>query len=166
LNLYHIMNIDKNQMSYSLAFVFMLFFTSLDLYTQTGPGGVGTSATNKLWLKADVGIEEAASDAAEDNDLITSWLDQSGSGNNATQAGANRPTYRTSIVNSRPIVRFDGTDDFFGSVFTTATQNATIFTVFSANHTGAATPDGPLWQQNNASGIVDFFQNIPMAISI
>lgn len=59
-----------------------------------------------VWLKADA-IPGLADGAA-----IASWPDSSGNGNDAVQAtGANQPLYKTSIVNSKPVVRFDGTND-------------------------------------------------------
>lgn len=60
-----------------------------------------------LWLKAD-------SLVLNDNDPITTWADQSGNGNDATQVGAVgiKPIYKTNIINGKPIVRFDGIDDY------------------------------------------------------
>jgi hypothetical protein len=40
-----------------------------------------------------------------DGDPVTTWLD-SFSGNNATMSGSNRPTFKTNIVNGKPVVRF------------------------------------------------------------
>ena len=41
------------------------------------------------------------------------WSDLSGNGRDATQAtAAKKPTYKTGILNGRPVVRFDGTDDY------------------------------------------------------
>lgn len=83
----------------------------------TGPGGIGTtdgSSLLKLWLKAD-SLSQA------DSTPVTSWTDSSGSGNNVTDDG-NAPTYKTSLVNSRPGVQFDGVDD----VLQTATDPASL----------------------------------------
>ncbi len=58
------------------------------------------------WLKAD------AITGQVDGNAISTWADSSGSGNDASQAtGANQPIYKTSILNSKPVLRFDGTDD-------------------------------------------------------
>jgi hypothetical protein len=39
-------------------------------------------------------------------------MDASGNGRDATQGtGAAKPTYRTNVVNGKPVVRFDGVDD-------------------------------------------------------
>jgi len=44
---------------------------------------------------------------------VSSWQDQSGKGNHATQETAdNRPTIRKRVLNNKSVVRFDGTNDF------------------------------------------------------
>lgn len=89
-----------------IAFVILMLFYS-DAYTQTGPGGVGNSSSNILWLKADelTGLN--------DNDPLTTWLDFSGNGKNLTQAtAAYKPIYKTSEINGKPIIRFDGNNDY------------------------------------------------------
>jgi hypothetical protein len=49
-----------------------------------------------------------------DGDAIETWSDRSRNGNNVTQGTiANRPTFKTSIQGGNPVVRFDGTSDFF-----------------------------------------------------
>jgi hypothetical protein len=61
-----------------------------------------------MWLKAD------AITGLVNNDPVTTWEDQSASGaNDVTQATAGfKPVYKTNIINGKPVVRFDGTDDF------------------------------------------------------
>lgn len=58
-----------------------------------------------LWLKADaLGLS--------DNDPVASWTDSSGEGNNAVQAsGSAQPLFKTNVLNSLPVIRFDGSDD-------------------------------------------------------
>ena len=57
-----------------------------------------------LWLMADTGIVEGASE-----ELVAIWEDQSGNSNNASQSSANRqPAVVTSQANEYPVVRFDG----------------------------------------------------------
>jgi hypothetical protein len=66
-----------------------------------------------LWLKADTL-------ALNDGDAVGSWADSSGNGNTASQAaGASKPTYKAGIINSLPVVRFDGSNDYL-----TVTRNA------------------------------------------
>ncbi len=60
-----------------------------------------------------------------DGDTVSTWYDASGNNNNATAASAgNRPTYRTNIVNGKPVLRYDGTSDVLGlsSTLTTVRQ--------------------------------------------
>ncbi len=48
-----------------------------------------------------------------DDDPVETWDDLSGQGNHATQATeANRPTYKTSVLDGKPVVRFDGGNDY------------------------------------------------------
>lgn len=65
----------------------------------TTSGGVLPGA----WLKADALV-------LNDGDAVATWADSSGNSRDATEA-TNRPTYKTGIVNSKPVVRFDGTND-------------------------------------------------------
>jgi hypothetical protein len=59
-----------------------------------------------LWLKAD------AITGLNDGDPVVTWPDSSGNGRDATQGAAgNRPTYETAVLNGKPVVRFDATDD-------------------------------------------------------
>ena len=61
----------------------------------------------KLWLKAD-------SLSLSDGDAVGTWADQSGNANDATQTTAvNKPSFKTNIVNSKPVIRFDGVNDYF-----------------------------------------------------
>jgi hypothetical protein len=89
-----------------------------------------TPAGLEAWYKADALV-------LNDNDAVSSWTDSSGNGNHAVQADANRkPVYKTGIVNSLPVVRFDGVaspnDDMLADTFdATVTQPDTVFVVFS-----------------------------------
>jgi hypothetical protein len=66
-----------------------------------------------------------------DGDSVTTWSDLSGNGNDATQAtAAAKPILKLNIINGRPVVRFDGTDDFLRATFT-LNQPFTRISVFS-----------------------------------
>lgn len=72
-----------------------------------GPAGIGSTdgASNLvLWLRADAGVEESAAVAAVDGDDVSSWLDQSGGGNDATSVAA--PNYQTAQHNGFPALHF------------------------------------------------------------
>jgi probable HAF family extracellular repeat protein len=57
----------------------------------------------KLWLKPDVGVSLSS------NNTLSTWQDQSGNGNNATQTAANnQPSLLTNALNGFPVAHFDG----------------------------------------------------------
>lgn len=60
-----------------------------------------------MWLEAD-GLT-----GLNDGDLISTWTDLSGNGNSPTQTGAARPVYKTNILAAKPVVRFDGSSQYF-----------------------------------------------------
>ena len=73
----------------------------------TFPTTIGTAPDSisnlELWLKAD------AISGLNDGDGVTTWNDQSGNSRNFTQGtAANKPSYKTSILNGYPVVRFNG----------------------------------------------------------
>ena len=59
-------------------FTVLLLTGSLSLIAQTGPGGVGNSSNNVVWLDGNT-----VTTATHPN--IATWLDQSGNGNDFTQ---------------------------------------------------------------------------------
>ncbi len=72
-----------------------------------------------LWLDA------AQIVGLSDNDPVDTWSDLSGQANDATGVLTTRPLYKTNIINSKPIVRFDGVDDFLITIDTVTPR--TIF---------------------------------------
>jgi len=111
-------------------------------FTQTGPGGVGGSATNALWLRANAGTSTTTNGVA-----ISTWNDQSGNANDVTQANiAQRPLYNTNVMNGYPAIQFDnnsaaGQNDFLSGVDAATLDNTnglTIFTVTRMNNLGNA----------------------------
>ncbi len=106
------------------------------IYGQTGPGGVGNSASNRLWLKADVGVyRDAGITPASDGDRVQRWRDNSGNNNHANQLiGGNQPAYRINIVNNSPAIQFGGNDYVDPGPLGIAGNGAfTIMTVFKVN---------------------------------
>ena len=85
-----------------------------DAFIPTGISGLS------LWLDSTTGLYDATSGGS----LVTAnaasvarWEDQSGNSRHATQSTAGfRATLRTSVQNSRNIIRFDGTDDFYTGI--------------------------------------------------
>ena len=99
------MIIRNNINSTLIAFIILILCFS-DAYTQTGPGGVGNSTSNILWLKTD------AITGLNNDDPVATWSDFSGNVNNLTQGTATRrPIYKTNEINGKPIIRFDGSND-------------------------------------------------------
>lgn len=78
------------------------------LAAQSGPGGVGSSATNVLWLDASSGVyNNAGTTLASNGNDVQQWNDRSGNAKNASQAVAGvRPNYVTNVINGFPILRF------------------------------------------------------------
>lgn len=76
----------------------------------------------KLWLKADALV-------LNDGDAVSTWTDSSGNSNNATGVTTTRPLYKTGIINSKPSVLFDGTDDFLTLTANPSIQPLTVFLV-------------------------------------
>ena len=64
-----------------------------NLSAQTGPGGVGNNASNRLWLKADGPVyRDPGITPAADGDLVQQWNDFSGNNNHAIQNAAGKQT--------------------------------------------------------------------------
>lgn len=68
----------------------------------------------KLWLDAD---DESTMTLSSGD--ISEWRDKSGNANHATQTtSTRRPNRETGVQNSRAVVRFNGTSDWFSTPFT------------------------------------------------
>lgn len=75
-----------------------------------------------LWLRADTV-------AGADNDAIQTWVDESGAGHDAAQASATlRPLLKVAIINNKPILRFDGSNDAMTSTIIAGAAK-TVFVV-------------------------------------
>lgn len=97
-----------------------------------GPSETLPVAGAFLWLKANAGVTTSGSS-------VTSWEDQSGSGNHVYSQSApyGPPTYVTGVINGKPVIRFSAASANVlqgGSnvpFFTSAAQGLTTFAVFS-----------------------------------
>ncbi len=79
----------------------------------------------KVWLKADALV-------LSDGDQITSWTDSSGNGNTCSNSafGGVCPIYKTNIINSLPVARFNGSSQFLtGDTNIGVSQPDTLFFV-------------------------------------
>lgn len=82
-------------------------------------GALEPVAGMSLWLKAD-------SLALSDGDPVSTWADESGNGYDATNTGTARPTFKTNILNGKPVIRFDGTNDCLNTSLTYGTSASII----------------------------------------
>jgi len=94
------------------------------------------SSRNVMWLKADTGTGQTV-----DGTAVSTWADQTTNGNTVTQAtGANQPLYKTNILNGRPVVRFDGSNDVLSKTgfnnLPSGTAYRSVFTVTSYRSNG------------------------------
>lgn len=107
------------------------FFSTL--LAQTGPGGVGNSANNVLWVSGDNAVySNAGTTLAANGGDVQQWNDRSGNGNNLTQTiTALKPTYNTTNAqNTIPVIRFTANNDDYMLATITATANqATVYAV-------------------------------------
>lgn len=115
------------------------------LYGLPDPAAALTDLTQvpgiQLWLKADAGVyKDAGSTLAANGETCQQWNDQSGNGNNATQAtSGSRPTYATGSLNSLPVLQLDGSNDFMqvssltvGALMIVAKYGAATFSTYTA----------------------------------
>ena len=86
-----------------------------------------------LWLKADAGVTLAGSN-------VTAWADQSQNGNNATARTGNS-TFVSSVINGKPVLRFDGTANLITNNFFVHNYNTPI-TIIAVSKASASTVRG------------------------
>jgi hypothetical protein len=80
-------------------------------------------ANCEMWLAAD------NLSGLNDGDPVSTWADASGNNRDGVVAGANRPVYKTNILNGKPVVRFDGVDDYMPFSNWVARTSRTVFIV-------------------------------------
>ena len=114
----------------------------------------------KLWLSADSGAyNDAGTTLATNGQSVQQWNDRSSNSQNSSQASSGlRPLFVSSVVNGRPVIRFDGSDDFLslGQSLTGSTQ--TFFIVARNND---LTNGSVLLGNNSVSGNRYLFFQLP-----
>lgn len=96
-----------------------------------------------IWYEADL-------IGGSDGDPVTTWTDSSGNGNSSTQGTSNqKPLHKTNIVNSLPVVRFDGSNDWLKS--NSINFSSTTFTIFVVC-TNSSTANGDVFCVDDGSG--------------
>ena len=91
---------------------------------------------------------DASQEAYSNNDPVDSWTDRSANALTVSNTLTLRPTFKTNIINGKPVIRFDGSSQFLGSsgdaLGTAITPSAyTIFVVFNA--AAISTANGSTW---------------------
>jgi hypothetical protein len=90
-----------------------------------------------LWLRADAG-------ATVGGGTVSAWADQSGHGfNGAAPSAAAEPTYVASdpLINNKPALRFDGSNDRFHNTTFDALTNTTGYTAYYLARPDSLTPN-------------------------
>lgn len=126
------------------------FKFSVSFAQSKGPGGVGNNngaTTLRGWWRADTGLTLSGVQ-------ISTWGDQSGYGNNLTQATSTRrpqsQTASTAVLNGQKIVRYGGSHFFNSTMNGPNVDNFTIFVV--AN--GTVYQSLFRWQNSNSTFVV------------
>lgn len=116
----------------------------LSVFSQA-PGGA--SGNLRWWLKANSGVfTDNGTTSASDGQNVQQWNDQSTVVNHARQTtGANKPVYRTGVINGNPVLRFSS-DQFLDALSApgvSATESFYMFLVFRQNsYVAGGTTDG------------------------
>ena len=113
----------------------------------------------RLWLKADTGV------IADAKGNIARWTDQSGKGNDATQATAgSRPTLAANSLNGLPAVQFTASKNQWFAL-PNIMNGATAGEAFVVVQVASGSPSSPssLWSLGSAGA--DYFPNIDGTIA-
>ncbi|MCB9361780.1 MAG: T9SS type A sorting domain-containing protein [Flavobacteriales bacterium] len=109
-----------------------IFSVSTFMFAQTGPAGVGSSANNVVWLNGDAFTYSSIPN-------ISTWTDQSGNGNDFTQATSSKQPSRTTYSGFNAL-KFDGADYLRkGAIADLNTNTNTQYIVYNGykpNHNG------------------------------
>lgn len=92
------------------------------------------------WFMADADTYQDSAltiPAVTDGDVVGGWKDRSGNLRHVLQTtAANKPLLKLNVVNGKPVLRFDNSNDFLQSAtITTLAQPNTVFIVFNATQT-------------------------------
>jgi hypothetical protein len=102
----------------------LVFTAATKTVTQTGTTPSSTAPNTVTGL---IGWYKADALALADGAAVATWTDSSTSANHATQAtGANQPIFKAGLLNGKPVIRFDGVNDFM----TFTSRYSTIQTAF------------------------------------
>jgi len=104
--------------------------------SQTGPGGVGNSTTNEIWLPVEGNcFTDAGITLGVNTSNIQQWNDVSGNANNAIQTNNSfKPNLNTNALNGFSTLTFNGSTDRILSSGVTSNNQVTIFVVVQFNN--------------------------------
>jgi len=115
--------------------------------------GPGLLIGLKLWLKGDAGV------LTDSSTNISAWQDQSGNGNDATQAFSyRRPQYVTNVVNGKPVARYNSTALDLPN-FASGFAEGEAFIVIKANSAFPAYPGLGFWYFGDANALTTYPAN-------
>lgn len=111
----------------------------------------------QLWLDATTGLYDATtggSPVTTDGSAVARWEDQSGNGYHVTQSIVNsQPTLQTAELNSKNVIRFDGSNDFLSSSSNFSITGSSERTIIIVHKRVDATIRYPIsWGNSNATG--------------
>ena len=100
----------------------------------------------------------------QNNDYVRQWTDLSGNGNNFTQTGnvTKKPIFKTAIINGKPVIRFDGTNDILTAANFDSSTEGTLFVVFKL----AATTNGQHLFASNDEATATFLFNCAVRLDV
>ncbi|MBI2280237.1 MAG: T9SS type A sorting domain-containing protein [Bacteroidetes bacterium] len=105
---------------------------TLTCFSQTGPGGVGNSSNNVIWLNGDIYTLATSP-------YISSWPDQSGNGNDFSQATATKQPRTVGYAGFKAL-RFDGGDYITNAGISALNTNTNthyiVYSGFRPDHVG------------------------------
>lgn len=126
-----------------LAIWLLALLSPIYMFSQSGPGGVGNTSTNGLWLKVD-------DLKLLDGEAVSNWQDASGNNNDANQTiTGEQPSFiNNSSLNNYPSVDFNGVRDWLKVEDADILDGTTAITYFSVFK-----PKG-LYTSNNVHAIL------------
>ncbi|MDG1477376.1 MAG: hypothetical protein P8Q14_09535, partial [Vicingaceae bacterium] len=125
-------------------FISLIFLTG-SLFSQTGPGGVGSAGSNIIWVKAESEVySDAGTTIATNGAKVRQWNDVSGNGlDGFSTVVANQPEYVLNAQNGYPGLRVKGNQLIsFPALGIAGTSSATYFMAFKDTAVGARGTNG------------------------
>lgn len=103
------------------------------------------SSNLRLWLRADTGVTSSSGS-------VTTWLDQSGTGNNAVQAtSAYQPSIVDNVVGDKPVIRFNSTAKTYLTVPNNSSLSLDRVAVYAVVKRTSGTAAAVILEQFNAN---------------